>query len=262
MKKNVCIQDHRVDNLYLFFNYIMGAMRELLPTWDDILKGPSVVLNMDSASDRLPIIMKRIQDAGFTNIQRLPAIDGRAQDMKVLWKQNTANNPSWKFDSDGQAACTLTHMLIWRDMIIKKIPYLTVFEDDVMFHKDWEFLAPQFYEQTSKDLDILYLGSQFGAIPSEPKVMKRSLFCTHAYVVTLQGAKKLHDMMYYAPDIYVIDCMIKNMLMDIPSPHLKWQCWNATMNHDEGRHNAHECRNDGLVYQDSSFETNIHNQKS
>lgn len=231
--------------------------------WEGILKGPSVVLNMDSAAVRMPIIMDRIIKAGFTNIQRLPAVDGRAQDMKALWRKQVHNKDvRLLFESDGQAACTLSHMYIWRDMIIKKIPYITVFEDDVIFHKDWEVLAPRFYSETSKDLDILYIGSQCGGTPKDPHVLQRSLFCTHAYVISLQGAHRLYNMMYYAPELYVIDCMIKNILMDVSPTTLRWQCWNATMYADPARHNAYEYRNDGLAYQDSSFETNIHNQNS
>lgn len=238
----------------------------MLPnTWQEILNGPSVVLNIDSAQDRAPVIMDRIRQAGFTNLERISAVDGKHQDMKALWaKENVeaVNAVAYKFDSDGQAACTLSHTYTWKDMITKQTPFLTIFEDDVLFHKDFNALAPAFYNQTPKDTDILYLGSQCGGKPTDPLVIQRSLFCTHAYVITLKGAQKLYDMMRYARELYIIDCMIKNVFMDSNSNQLKWLSWNGTNYPDPARHNLHEYRNDGLVYQDSSFETNIHNQNT
>lgn len=228
--------------------------------WEEVLAGPAVVLNIDRAIDRMPVIMGRIEAAGFTGAKRVAAVDGKKENMRALWSALSSLGPgrvAYKFDSDGQAACTISHTRLWRDMIADGTPFMTIFEDDVLFHKDWAELAPQYYDKTEKNIDIMYLGSQGAGTPKDPMVTSKPVFCTQAYVVTQRGAQKLYMMMRQATEVYIIDCMIMNILM-CRAGQLRWRTWNGTIHADPARHNGHECRNDGLVYQDSSFETNIH----
>ena len=47
-------------------------------------------------------------------------------------------------------------------------------------------------------------------------------------------------------------------MMKVKPCPFTWQCWNATTFGDTARENSLKYRNDGLVYQDDIFESNIH----
>jgi len=231
----------------------------MLPkTFEDILAAPAMVLNLDSAQDRIPILMERLTSAGYTNIKRIPAIDGATEDMRVLWRPYFMKSPLYMFDSDGQSACGLSHFMIWKNMIDNNIPFLTVFEDDVQFHKDWTTLAPKYYSITPKDIDVVYMGNQGSGTPQDPPITAVPVFCTHAYIITQRGAQRLFHTFVNAARLYAIDCMLIDY-MSLRAPPYQWVCWNGTIYPDPARHTPYETRNNGLVYQDISFESNIHN---
>lgn len=232
----------------------------MLPgTFEDILAAPAMVLNLDSARDRMTILTDRLTAAGFTNIQRVPAIDGATEDMRSLWRPYFTRSPRYMFDSDGQSACGLSHFLIWKNMIENNTPFVTVLEDDIQFHKDWDTLASQYYSLTPKNVDVVYMGNQGSGTPTDPPITTRPIFCTHAYIITQRGAQRLVHTFINAPRLYAIDCMLIDF-MSLKAPPYEWVCWNGTMHPDPARHTPHETRNNGLVYQDISFESNIHNQ--
>lgn len=232
----------------------------MLPeTWQEILDGPAVVLNIDRAVERMPLLNERISAAGFTNVRRVAAVDGKKENMRALWANHPNPNVDYGFDSDGQSACALSHYKVWKEMVAEGIPFMTVFEDDVLFHKDWHAVASRYYDQTDRDIDALYMGNQGSGTRYDPLVTSKPLFCTHAYVVTLEGARKLVAMVDDAKRLAPIDCMIVNILMGKELGFV-WRCWNGNRYADPARHTTLEARNDGLVFQDDFFESNIHCQ--
>jgi GR25 family glycosyltransferase involved in LPS biosynthesis len=202
---------------------------------------------------------ERIEAAGFKP-QRVSAIDGKKGGMRRQWREFLNNEDcEYRFDSDGQAGCALSHVKLWEDIVRNQIPFASVFEDDVMFHKGWAELAPQYYEKTNKATDIAYYGSQGAGKPTDPMVTQKHVFATHAYLISLEGATKLLYIFKNTPMISVIDCFLIEM-MKLPICPFQWQCWNGTIYPDSARETALEYRNDGLVYQDACFESNIHCQ--
>lgn len=230
----------------------------MLPSsFEDILHGPAFVINLDRCQERWPIMKSRVEAAGFMP-ERITAIDGLDGNCRALWKDFMDGRPyEYLFDSDGQSACSLSHVYLWQMMVEKSIPFASVFEDDVMFHKDWQTLAPTYYEQTDHTRDIIYYGSQGAGTPNEPMITRKSVFCTHAYIITQDGARRMLEHIRNKNRLFTIDCMIIHE-MDRPSCCFTWQCWNATMYPDPARETTLRPRNDGLVYQDADFVSNIH----
>lgn len=227
--------------------------------FQDVLNGPCFLLNLDRCQERWPIMKERIEAAGF-HPQRISSVDGKKGGMQRQWREFLNNDDcEYKFDSDGQAGCTMSHVKLWEDIVRNQIPFASVFEDDVLFHKDWAELAPMYYEKTDRTTDIVYYGSQGAGKATDPMVTRKSVFTTHAYLISLEGATKMLNIVKNACSIYVIDCFLIDM-MRFPSCPFQWQCWNGTMYPDPARETALECRNDGLVYQDAFFESNIHCQ--
>jgi len=222
---------------------------------------PCFLINLDRSTDRLTTSMRRIHDAGFRNVTRFPAVD--ALDTKTLAETFAVHNISVGSDHSfnehiGEQGCTLSHLNLWKHIIEKEIPKAIVFEDDLRFHSQWTDLANMYFEKTPDDFHILYLGSQIEH-PTEHEILQVPVYCTHAYVISYEGAKVLYNYITTDPKgMRVIDCMLRDAMCDSPPP-FKWYAWNGMMHPDLARGNNPNwvIRNTGLVYQDESFETLI-----
>jgi GR25 family glycosyltransferase involved in LPS biosynthesis len=234
----------------------------MLPdSFEEILQGPCYVLNLDRCVKRWEVTSKRLKAAGFTP-ERRSSVDGMKLTNRVQKWLDFGVHTDFKyaFDSDGQCCSGLTHTSAWEHIVQNNIPFACIFEDDIFFHKDWHSLAPKFYEQTDKNIDVVFFGSQGAGPRDKPMITSYPVFCIHAYMVTLEGAKKLLHAIRTAPKLYVMDCFTIDLMNKGPACPFTWQCWNATMYEDPARHNSLEVRNDGLVFQDEDFPSDIHAQ--
>jgi GR25 family glycosyltransferase involved in LPS biosynthesis len=234
-------------------------MHDYPETFEDYLNAPTLLINLDRSVERGRICTQRIIDAGFTNVERFSAVDARDKEaLKKGWQ--TFNNPN-NFTkqctnhfstSYNQQGIALSHFYIWKKIVDEKIPYMNVFEDDVLFHSEWKTLAPDFYARTPKNYDILYTGSQI-EFKSEKQIDKGRVFCTHSYTIRYNGAKKLLDMfMNLSIGMFVVDCMIIEMMDKMKKSHpFEWVVWNAKAFPSHGdMGSGFNIRNGGLVYQD------------
>ena len=228
-------------------------------TFNDLLNAPCNVINLAKNTERWKISEERIKQAGFTNFERFNAID--TDHLEENWK--LLNNPKVAHNKDvyfekylGKQGCFLSHMFIWKDIIEKEIPYTTIFEDDVLFHHDWNNLAPAYFKNTPNNYDILYLGAQFEAV-SEFHIDKVPVYCTHAYVITFEGAKKLYNLILNNTDgVYTIDGMLLELMK---KGAFNWYVWNGQTFYPSPDELNNRCssRNNGLVYQDDAFVSDI-----
>jgi len=235
--------------------------------WKDILNAQCFVLNMDKCSDRLALCMERIQKAGFTNVTRYRGLNAELDDLQSEWLKHGQPkfNPSDpEFVSyPGKQACALGHYGIWKHICDNDIDVAVVFEDDVEFHKDWQSLAPAYWASTPKDFDILYLGAQIEADVSGRHIAIAPVFCTHAYVITKTGAKKLYELCLRDQEgTRTIDCMLithmhKALQTNGRSTSFTWYVWNASQFPDVARTKRADWakRNSGLVFQDADLGT-------
>ena len=238
--------------------------------WEDVLQAPLYLINLDRCSDRLELSQERIQKAGFTNIQRWRATDAQKEDeLKQGWEE--LGNP--KIDVrdtsfkkyKGAQGCAITHYRLWKHMVQNKIPYAVVMEDDVAFHKHWNVLAPIYYEVTAKNYDILYLGNYNENNMLLAPIIVTPVFCTHAYVVTLEGARKLLSLcLKRVEGTFTIDNMLvfymrKAIAMQGSFYPFRWYVWNGQLFPDEEYtvDNILAKRNTGLVFQDGNMESDV-----
>lgn len=238
-------------------------------TWNDVLNAPTFVVNMDRRKDRLDVAIRRIRDAGFKNVQRYRAIDGANDDLTEAWKKHGppifSSAHSDFLPNVGRQGCALSHYGIWQYMFLNNIPFLVVFEDDVEFHHEWHNLSGQYWEHTPRDFDILYLGAQMDTF-TEGNITVTPVFCTHAYIITLEGAKKLYDLCLKSPTgTYTIDCMLIDHMKATFATNgrhhpFKWYVWNGRMFPDPNKvkeGSKWASRNDGLVFQDYDLGTDV-----
>lgn len=243
-------------------NTIPSTFEEMLATT------PVFLVNMDKCTDRLALSTKRITDAGFQKIHRWSAVDARdgADTLTQAWSRHGSPlfNPSDKefVSYPGKQGCMLSHLDIWKHIIDNEIPNAIVFEDDVEFHQSWPSLAPQYYNATPKNFDLLYFGSQM-EMHSDGHITRVPVFCTHAYMITLDAARKLYSLLLTDPrGVSTIDCMLidhmNRTMMGFPSP-FQWYVWNARMFPDARASISKDWakRNHGLIFQDVDLGTYV-----
>lgn len=242
--------------------------KEYPTVWEEVLKSPVFVLNVDRAKVRLKVTIERVKEAGFQNIHRIPGIDARIpENIPLLMEEwEKYGNPEFYGGSNTQYACYLGHVRIWKQMMDQEILYATIFEDDIAFHPDFKNLAPLYHAATPSHFHLLFYGGAHDASDKKSLVLRVPNFCTHAYGLTLSGAKQLYKLLLEPkklPWIYVLDIQIK-YLQHFQSSSLLWYNWNGLAHPciwSTSTSNEWAARNCGLVFQDITLGSVIANSR-
>jgi GR25 family glycosyltransferase involved in LPS biosynthesis len=192
-------------------------------------------------------------------------VNGRNMEEVESAKQLFGNPSIFHELSNGQIGCMFSHFKLWKHIIDNNIEIAIIFEDDVHFHPDWSKISPIYFSETPNDFDVIFIGNQIGNYNTS-LVTNQACYCTHAYVVTLNGAKHLLDSclnwrsdLFYHPvykieGLYAIDIIIKHTQNLINQKKIEqkfiWYCWNGTKY--PCVHNMlplENLRNSGLVFQ-------------
>jgi len=249
--------------------------------FNEILNQPAFIIHVpELAADRNEYAINNVKDAGYKNIILFNGVNGhKEEEVNIALKLfNIEKYDKWC--SKGNIGCNLSMLKVLLTIIEQNIPLATIFEDDILFHPDWNKLALNFYNNTPKDYDIIYMGNQIEECCVEnciPRINRKSCFCMHAIIVSNKGAKQLLKLILgwdinscYAekcmgriPDgITNCDIILKNyqdMILNKKMNNfmLTWYCWNGT-NH-KCQYNElpldtnKKSRNTGLVFQNDSF---------
>jgi len=229
---------------------------------DDISKvlDCPVVINLKRHPQRFEVTKGLMEAAGFTNVQRFDAIDGYFTDSQFFEALNVYSG------GPGQKGCAASHLLVWENFLESSDKeWLFVAEDDMLPHSDFSHLFPIYWDKTPKDFDIVMVGNQMDAHPSDPLVVSKPCFCMHAYIVSKKGATKLlnayatiakNDINVHVIDIFLINVM--NGRFPIPSP-LVYYCYNGTPFPDfVNKDLIFNYRDSGICFQNRSLGTSIH----
>ena len=239
-----------------------------------ILNAPAFVIHLESLQARKDFFTKNITEAGFTDMRIFKGVDARISSELDDIKQTFGNPLVSTEPPKGSIGCMFSHFKLLKHIIDNQIPIATVFEDDVHFHPQWKELAPQYFSETPKDFDVIFIGNGLDSCrfsPNPIKITTESCFCTHAYTVTLEGATKLlNTMLHWRYDLfnsiynpshkieglYVVDIMIKHMQNLINSKRIErtftWYCWNGTIYECKSNKiplQGWDVTNTGLVFQ-------------
>lgn len=246
----------------------------------NILEIPAFVINLPRSVDRLDLVKRNIADAGFTDVTIFEALDGRDKkataDTLIMFGIPNIDQEV----STGQLGCMLSHFKVLKHVIDNNIPHATIFEDDVHFHPEWSKLHTQYLEKTPTDFDILFIGNGLDScrtIHSTHDINEITIepaWCTHAYVVTLEGAKKVLTSLLkwnykefnhgsrgktltglYPIDIMIVNIENKCVYENQPKPFI-WYSWNGTKYpcaFNKLPTTGNGCRNTGLVFQNTDM---------
>jgi glycosyl transferase family 25 len=169
------------------------------PVSRDILQMlPVYVISLKDAFERRALIKKHLHTLGIEH-EIIDAVCGEALSPEYLREVNPTQNMS-----TGQIGCYLSHIQVYERIIVQGTSVALILEDDTVLHPS----VRNFVECGCQSLDFDYcfvgsddagdagyvyydsakpalLSSQFLAYP-----LSSGPFCTHAYLITLEGAKK------------------------------------------------------------------------
>jgi len=243
--------------------------------WYEVLNGKTFIINVDKDVERYNICSERVSAAGFTNVERWKAIDGEDDKFEITVADEWAAHGSPKFNENDavflnerrKQAKTLSHLNLLKHIIDNNIEWATIFEDDVLFHKDWHKLAEQYFGATPQSYGICYIGNHY--ICDKPyNILRIPVLSTHAMIITLEGAKLLYKSMTHDRNgIYTLDYMINHYMVTsliYNTPRMcNWYMWNGGGFPDKTatKHPERGFIDNGLVFQDytlsKSRDTNI-----
>ena len=236
-------------------------------------KNPAFVIHVpELCPDRLELCKSRIVNAGYKNIIIFNGVNSSKQEETDDAMKLFPRLPGFDENTSlGQIGCTLSHLKVLRHIVDNDIESATIFEDDVLFHPNWKILSKRYYYHTPKNYDMIYIGNQINT--ESDKINTEPAFCTHAYIVTLLGARKLLNCIiqwdYYnqgLTGLHTIDIILIDIQKRVKEKKLRslftWYCWNGTYHPCEYNklpfQNNMEERNSGLVFQDNTFTSICH----
>lgn len=159
---------------------------------------PVYAINLDRRPDRWLRCQNEISKAGFKNVSRVPAIDGKLIDMQqvqVLTGPNVFETLGKLRQSDeqlgtvGAIGCYLSHMKVWQMIQDQNVPAIVI-EDDIRIEQDKLKTWPSIAELAP--FDFILFGYGMVNLPNSKKNLveyKGPFTCTHFYYLTPEGAK-------------------------------------------------------------------------
>jgi hypothetical protein len=174
--------------------------------------------------------LRKLAEVGFENVELVEGIDGFRGDVF-----DVAEDMGWVMNPElgpGKVGCALTMLHLWTRIVDEERPYLVIFEDDVLPHPMVPDLGPVYWHDTPPDVQWVYLGNQMWVPPplSRRSVVRVPAFCSHAYVVTQEGAAAGLDRLRRgpaAPDrtVHAIDIEVIEWMR---AGTISYACWNGT----------------------------------
>jgi len=233
--------------------------------------GITFIINLKRRKDRFNLTIPRIFNIGYKNIYRFEAVDG--QDEELIYNEwAILDNPQFNpkdinfINTRGAQGCILSHIKLWKYIIDNNIEFATVFEDDIIFHQHWNEIVNKYITETPNDYDIIYMGGQMEYVMGDP-ISSTMVWCTHAYIISLKGAKKILKAILNHPNgIYALDSMLINYMItylfkqsvseDRKDPPFIWYVWDGRYYKTDDIFHSQD-RNNGLVFQDRTITSDI-----
>ena len=238
----------------------------MLPeSFDEFLNGPAVLLGLLRHKERADYSLKKLNDAGFNNVSFISGIDGFVEDLDKVSKELNINILPHILKEKGCAGFTLSCVMLWKKIIDEDLPYLTIFEDDALPHPNFRTVAKDWYDLTPKDLELMYIGSQSDD-GTDNKIIQAPCFCTHAYVVTQVGARKLMELAMRDSNDKGVDKGDCAIIQWMHKKQLNWRIWNTKnmkfitpfkVAHSNTEDSIWPHRDNGLIYQNSLLGSSI-----
>lgn len=177
-------------------------------------------------------------------------------DKEVLINQEILSRYTHSLGSYGLLGCSISHMSLWAHLLDSKLPYLIIFEDDIMTYIDKKKIKEKLQTvlaKLPKNWDILYLGKCLDQCSNYeelyPGVYRTyKPYCFHSYIISNQGAKKLLEQPCVTiSDSQTAERIVKGEVLAYTfHPSIFMQDvvkWNSTLRESKYYNNIVECAN-------------------
>lgn len=173
--------------------------------------------------------LRKLREVGFSNIELIEGPDAHTADVRQI-----AVTEGWSFRPDvkpGAVGCALAKFRLWRRVVDRGLPYLLIFEDDVLPRPDLNGLGPAYWADTPRDVDFVFLGNQMTVEPNDRdrRVVRALSWTSHAYIITRDGARRSLELLA-TPELRdcgsdVSDTQVRHWMSQ---ELIRWACWNGT----------------------------------
>ena len=197
-------------------------------TFDELKARGGVMVYLPRHRARAEYSLAKLREVGFANVELTEGVDAHTADARQI-----AATEGWSFRPDlkpGEVGNSLTMFRLWRRVIEQGLPYMLIFEDDVLPRPDLGSLGPSYWADTPGDVDFVFLGNQMTVEPDDRdrRVVRALSWTWHAYIVTREGARRSLELLA-SPELRqgsdVSDTQVRHwMSQDL----IRWVCWNGT----------------------------------
>lgn len=203
-------------------------------TFDELRANGGVMLHLPRLRWRAEHSLGKLREVGFENIELVEGVDASLEDAR-----RAAERRGWFFDpglAEGEIGCSISMLGLWTRVVDEDLPYLLVFEDDVLPHPGIGELGPEYWGGTPGDAEFVFMGNHMwepyiANLPNpQKKVVSLTSSCLHAYVVTNSGARRAFELVARAQAndrwLSTIDIELWRWM---DRREIRFACWNGTM---------------------------------
>jgi hypothetical protein len=195
-----------------------------------------VMVYLPRHRSRAEYSLAKLSALGFANIVLTEGVDAYSADARKI---AASEGLPFRLDlTPGEIGCALAMVRLWRRVVDQGHPYLLIFEDDVLPRPDLGSLGPNYWAETPRDVDFVFLGNRMTVDGSEmffapddaDRLVVRGLsWTTHAYIITLAGAHRALELLA-SPEVRErgidgVDSQIRHWM---EQNRIRWACWNGT----------------------------------
>ena len=177
-----------------------------------------VIHMKNSCNKKRENINKQIKKLG-KKINIFNAIIGKNIDINKLDKYDKNIKLNYKFKSDGELGCYLSHLMLIKKAINSNKKYTVIFEDDFkIVTKNLNKKILDITRKVDDNFDIIYLGNLYESKSEKivDNIYKKSdiisLYGTHAILINNKNAQKIYNKLLNINDSIdiVLDKLINN----------------------------------------------------
>lgn len=155
------------------------------------------VINLDSATKRLAHWTEQWNKWGGGKYERFSAVNGKQcwKTLPKVWNGKTAQWWQWirngRCLTKSEVGCAASHLSIYEKMIKEQIPYVAIFEDDMVFCSNIGLLFSKLEQVLNPQIPCVYLLSTGEKDGDFRLASLKTEVCAGGYVVTLAAAERL-----------------------------------------------------------------------
>lgn len=198
--------------------------------FDQLLGSEAFMIYLQRHRARAEYSLGKLHQVGFCNVTLFEGLDASTGDaVQTAETEGLLVSPDAR---PGEVALAVSTLRLWRRIVGERRPYAAIFEDDVLPHPDIARLGPLYWHETPRELDFLLLGSEMIVAPSptDPLVVAVPAQTTHAYVVTLEGARRALALVAIRARLlgHETRCIDVDMAGWMRAGLIRFGCWNGS----------------------------------